>query len=136
MQEPYSLSINYCTGPSTGYRLSTTTTKVDDYSVLDPYTSSNLTDFLSSLTRKSQNNGDYNATNSRKRHNPYITPAGSKKFKDDGCSIFGEVITPLPLQSGNLLSPPIVAASSSLSPLIQAQAWLDILEEPEEVSKY
>lgn len=129
----------------TGYKLSTTTRKVDD-TVLDPFTITSyslshlITDLPSPLTGESCIDGYYTAigTNSRKRLNPYIndaTPCGdSKRIKDDGCGHYGgEVVTSLPLQSGNLLSPPIAVASNSPS-LNYGQVWLDILEEPEEVN--
>ena len=71
--------------------------------------------------------------NARKRHSPYVTTSDhSKKFRDDGCSIYGEVTTPLTVQSGNLLPSPIDAATGNLN---YGQVWIDILEEPEEVNK-
>ena len=71
--------------------------------------------------------------NARKRHSPYVsTNDHSKKFRDDGCSIYGEVTTPLPVQSGNLPPSPIDAAISNLK---HGKVWIDILEEPEEVNK-
>ena len=136
MLAPYSPSINYYSGLPTGYYQLSTIKRVDDHSVLDPFTTSSvsdLTDFLCTL-RKSLTDEDYATTNThdRKRHYPYVTPDGSKKFKSDGHSIFGEeVVTPLPL-SGNLLSSSIGAVSSSQN-LNYGEVWIDILEEPEEV---
>ena len=71
-------------------------------------------------------------TNARKRHYPYVTTTGrSKKLKDDGYSIYGEVITPHPMQYHNLLQSPIDAVTSNPN---YGQVWIDILEEPEEVN--
>ena len=130
-----STSINcYYSGLPTGYRLSTIARRVDDHSVLDPLTRSSvsdLTDFLYTL-RKSATDEEYATINAngRKRHYPYVTPDSFKKFKDDGNSIFGEeVVTPLPLQGGDLLSSSIGAVSNSN----YGKVWIDILEEPEEV---
>ena len=72
-------------------------------------------------------------TNARKRHYPYVTTTGSsKKLKDDGCSIYGEVITPHPVQNCNFLPSPIDAATRNPN---YGKVWIDILEEPEEVNK-
>lgn len=104
--------------------------------MLDPFTRSSvsdLTDFLCTL-RKSANDEDYATINAngRKRQYPYITPDGFKKFKGDGNSIFGEeVVIPLPLQGGDLLSSSIGAVSLGN----YGEVWIDILEEPEEVTK-
>ena len=122
----------------TGYQLSTITRVIDDHSVLDPFARSSvsdLTDFLCTL-RNSVADEDYTTINAndRKRHYPYVTPDGSKKFKGDGLgnSIFvEEVVIPLPLQGGDLLSSPIGAVSNSN----YREVWIDILEEPEEVTK-
>ena len=133
---PYSISNCYYSALPTGYQLSTIARRVDDHSVLDPFTRSSvsdLTDFLSTL-RKSATNEEYATINpnGRKRQYPYVTPDSFKKFKDDGNSIFGEeVVIPLPLQGGDLLSSPIGAVSNSN----YGEVWIDILEEPEEVTK-
>ena len=72
-------------------------------------------------------------TNARKRHYPYVTTAhSSKKLKDDGCSIYGEVITPHPAQNCNFLLSPIDAATRNPN---YGKVWIDILEEPKEVNK-
>lgn len=131
-------SITHCCGFPVGYYLSTDTRILDDHSALNSFTRSGLSEFLCPLTRNSYPdiNGDYTTfgNNARKRHNTYTTPTSSKKIKDNGCSIFGEVITPLScLSSGKLLSPPIDAVSTPLN-LNCGQVWIDILEEPEEVS--
>ena len=137
MLAPNSPSINYYSGPPAGYQLSTIRREVDDHTVLDLFTRSSvsdLADFLCPL-RKSVTDEDYSTidTNGRKRHYPYVTSDGSKKYKGDGHSIFGEeVVTYLPLQSGNLLSSPIGAVSNSQNPNY-GEVWIDILEEPEEV---
>jgi len=136
----HSPSISYCSGLPTGYQLSTIRSKVDD-PALDPFTSTSLSDssdFLNPFIRKSHANEDYTTIRTNgKRHNPYInTQPGSKKFKDGRCNIFGEVITPLSSQSGNLLSPPLAATFDPLrNPSCRPQVWIDILEEPEEVNK-
>lgn len=116
------------------YHLNTSKRKVDDHTVLNPFTRdsiSDLKDFHCPYILATESTEEH--FNARKRHYPYATTTDhSKKFRDDGCSIYGEVITPLPVQSRNLLQSPIDAATSNLN---YGQVWIDILEQPQEVNK-
>ena len=138
MLAPCFSSINYCSGLSAGYQLNTTTIRreVDDHSVVNPYTRGSLDNILAGFLyppRESltdQSNTRTTSTSGQKRHHDHATPNCSKKFKGDGCSISGEeVVTPLALQSGNMLSSPTGAVSGPN----YGKVWINILEEPEEV---
>jgi len=122
---------NCCISFSTG-TLPATEAQVNDV-LLDSFLSDVLSVYTDSSCSNSPLSSDedfYSTTSSSGRKRPARYPLGSpKRFKDDDFLVIDGLVPPSPESGISMSSPKAVSATQS-----SCRVWLEVLEQPEEVS--